>query len=175
MTQKKIIEQLHLAFSDVENTARQFSVSMFFQKPVTGKWSAAENVEHLILSVKPLAGLFSKPETMVEKWGKTTRPQRNYDKVVAAYLEKVGDVGAGFPDFMPRNAMSTKQERIDDLNAINNKFLARASLLTEPELDTYQVPHPLIGMLTCREFLYFTHYHTIRHCGTMKQLLEERS
>jgi len=171
MTQKKIIEQLHLAFSDVANTAKLFSEETFFQRPATGKWSVAENAEHLILSVKPLAGLFGQPETMLEKWGKTTRPQGNYDKVVAVYLEKVGNVGVGFPSFTPSNTITSKQELVDELDAVNNKFLVRASLLTEMELDTYQVPHPLIGMLTCREFLYFTHYHTMRHCGTMKQLL----
>ena len=65
--------------------------------------------------------------------------------------------------------MSTsKAELIENLKGINNKFLVRTSLFTEEELDIYQVPHPLIGLLTCREFLYFTHYHTLRHHETIK-------
>ena len=68
---------------------------------------------------------------------------------------------------------ASKQELVENLKGINSKFLVRISLLTGKELDTFQVPHPLIGLLTCREFLYFTHYHTLRHCETIKKLQSE--
>jgi hypothetical protein len=171
LRQDKIIAQLRDAFTEVSTTVGLFPEALFFQRPATGKWSAAENAEHLFLSVKPLAGLFHQPGIMSEKWGTSSRPSGNYDAVVALYLEKVGNVGAGFPAFIPGNITSSKQELVDKLEAVNNKFLIQASLLTEKELDTYHVPHPLIGMLTCREFLYFTHYHTQRHCAAMKRIL----
>ena len=171
MTQKKIIEKLHLVFSELEKTLLLFPEAHFFKRPSEGKWSAAENAEHLFLCVKPLVGLFGKHESMLERWGSCNRKSRDYDAIVAAYLEKVGTVGKGLPNFTPENITASKQELIDNLNAINKTFLVISSLFTEKELDMYQVPHPVIGMLTCREFLYFTHYHTGRHCDTMKKLL----
>ncbi len=171
MTQKKIIEKLHAAFAEVEATANLVPEANFFQRPVTDKWSVAENVEHLFLAVKPLVGLFGKPDVMLIQWGKSGRASRSYDQVVATYLEKVGNVGVNAFITSPDNMSNSKQELIENLKGINNKFLARTSLFTEQELDMYQVPHPLIGLLTCREFLYFTHYHTLRHGETIKKLM----
>ena len=108
---------------------------------------------------------------MAERWGTGSGRSRSYEAIVAAYLQKVGAVGPGLPEFTPAHITESKQQLIGKLKDINNPFLVRASLFTEKELDTYQVPHPVIGMLTCREFLYFTHYHTGRHCDTMKKLL----
>ncbi len=170
MTQKKIIEKLYTAFAEVENTARLVPEASFFQRPAAGKWSVAENVEHLFLSVKPLAALFADPRSMQDRWGSSSRSSRTYDQMVAAYLEKVGNVGAGLPAYTPKNEATSKPQLIESLSAVNNKFLVRASLFTEAELDDYQVPHPIIGLLTCREFLYFTHYHTMRHRDTIKKL-----
>ncbi len=171
MTQKKIMEKLHTAFTEVEQTANLVPETYYFKRPLADKWSVAENVEHLFLAVKPLVGLFGKPEIMLANWGKSNRPSGSYDQVVATYLEKVGNVGVNAFITSPDNMTDSKQELIENLKAINNKLLVRVSLFTEQELDMYQVPHPLIGLLTCREFLYFTHYHTLRHCETIKKSL----
>ena len=173
MTQKKIIEKLHAAFTEVENTADSVNESIFFQRPASGKWSVAENVEHLFLAVKPLVGLFGKPDVMLTNWGKSDRPSGSYDNIVATYLIKVGNIGVNAFITSPENMPASKQELVENLKGINSKFLVRISLLTGKELDTFQVPHPLIGLLTCREFLYFTHYHTLRHCETIKKLQSE--
>jgi len=66
----------------------------------------------------------------------------------------------------------TKTDLILNFHTINEKFLERTALLSENNLDNYQIPHPLIGLLTCREFLYFTHYHTMHHFNTIKNVLE---
>ena len=174
MTQKKIIEKLHRAFTEFETAADLVPESKFFQRPLPDKWSVAENADHLFLAVKPLVGLFGKPEVMLANWGKSNGASRSYDALVALYLEKVGSVGVNTFITAQENLTSSKQQLLDDLKAINRKFLVRVSLFTEKELDVYQVPHPVIGMLTCREFLYFTHYHTLRHCETVKKIAVSR-
>jgi hypothetical protein len=57
------LDRLATAFADVEQTGSRFSAEAF-QRPATGQWSAAENMQHLFLSVRPLVGLFGKPELM---------------------------------------------------------------------------------------------------------------
>ncbi|HSY77734.1 MAG TPA: DinB family protein, partial [Bacteroidia bacterium] len=156
MTQSEILNKLEEEFAEMEKTASSFTEDQFFQSPVPGKWSAAQNLEHLFMSTKPLAGLFGTPEIMVEKWGKSNKPSRSYDEVVELYLQKVGNVGAGIPAFTPQETELTKGEQIIKFDMVNEKFLDRAGKLSETDLDTYQAPHPLIGLLTVREFLYFT-------------------
>ena len=41
---------------------------------------------------------------------------------------------------------------------------------TEEELDTYLIPHPLIGKMTLRELLFFTVYHIGHHLKTIKNI-----
>ena len=117
-------------------------------------------------------GLFGKPEVMTGNWGNPTHTSRSYNAIVAAYLDKVGNVKNNTFVSSPENMPATKGELLDCLNGINKKFLVRVSLFTEDELDKYQAPHPLIGLLTVREFLYFTHYHTLRHWETIRKILK---
>ena len=170
MIKNNLIEQLKKAFGELENTASQFDDTRFFERSANGKWSAAENVEHLILSVKPLIGLFSNPNIMLEKWGKSNRVSESYDNVVARYLDRIGNIGPGLPAYTPKNLPSPKKELIDRLALVNADFVEKASLLTKAELDEYQIPHPVIGLLTAGEFLVFTHYHTLRHKAAMERL-----
>ena len=172
MTQREAIEQLRQVFAEVEKTAAHFGITVFFHRPPNGKWSAAENVQHLFLSLKPLVGLFGKPELMLQQWGASNRPSRTYDQVVAEYLKIIGNGGQTTKEYVPTGMCATEVEQIGQLHSIHQKFIERTSQLSETDLDTYQVPHPLIGLLTAREFLYFTHYHTKRHNDTLAGLLK---
>jgi len=44
-----------------------------------------------------------------------------------------------------------------------NRLCARVRKYNEQQLDSYILPHPLIGKLTLREMLYFTLYHAEHH------------
>ena len=172
MTQQQIIEKLQTIFAEVEKNGASFSEDAFFKRPPTGKWSAAENIQHLFLSAKPLVGLFGKPDFMKQQWGESNRPSTGYDDVVKIYLEKIGNLGAAVPAYVPDGLCATQSEQLANLHSIHQKFLERASALGDEVLDNYQVPHPLIGLLTVREFLYFTHYHTSRHNDTIVELMK---
>ncbi|MDB5283548.1 MAG: DinB family protein [Bacteroidota bacterium] len=171
MTQKEMIEKLALIFREVEKTGDTFSEEKFFQRPSSGKWSAAENVQHLFLSAKPLVSLFGKPELMLQQWGRNDRPSKDYDGIVSLYLEKIGKVVVTTTAFSPVEISGNQAEQMNNLKSIHSKFIERASQLPEADLEIYQVPHPLLGLLTAKEFLYFTHYHTGHHNETMKRLL----
>jgi hypothetical protein len=173
MTQAEILDKLNAEFADIEKTASSFTEEKFFQNPVPGKWSAAQNLEHLFMSAKPLAGLFSSPEVMLEKWGKGDGKSRTYDEVVELYLQKVGNVGAGVPAFTPQETELTKGEQIIKFDMVNEKFIDCAENLSEEILDSYRAPHPILGLLTVREFLYFTLYHSKRHHSAIKNILKE--
>ena len=172
MTLLETLDKLSAAFATVEKTGNSFGETEFFKRPESGKWSAAEHVQHLFVSVKPLVGLFGKPELMLQ-FGKCTRPTMNYDRVVELYHEKLNSPAA--VPIVSRNnveGLSPKQgEQMENLHSIHSKFLDRAATLPNTILDEYQIPHPLMGLLTAREFIFFTHYHTLHHNNTMVGLL----
>jgi hypothetical protein len=166
MTQQAIIDKLAIAFAKAEMAGRSFTEEQFFKRPDTGKWSAAENMQHLFLSVKPLVGLFGKPELMLQ-FGKCNRPAMDYDELVNLYHEKLKSFASSGIVNSVDGISPTQAAQIENLHSIHQKFLERAAVLPENILDEYQIPHPLMGLLSVREFLYFTHYHTGYHAGTM--------
>lgn len=170
MTQQQIISRLNIAFGCAEIAITDVPDTILFKQPEVHKWSIAEHADHLFHSVKPLAGLFGKPSVMEENWGCCHRVGLSYDELVAGYEVKAGSVrGNTFvsgPDDMPR----TKAVVLEKLHDIQAKLLVRASLFTDAELDRYQAPHPLLGLLTCREFLYFTHHHTLVHTRSINHI-----
>jgi hypothetical protein len=166
MTHPEILDKLAVAFAETEMAGNSFSEAQFFEKPANGKWSTAENMQHLFVSVKPLVGLFGKPELMLQ-FGKCSRTAMDYDQVINLYHEKLkGFAGSGIVNNVESLA-PTQAEQIANLNSIHQKFLERAATLPQNILDEYQIPHPLMGLLTVREFLYFTHYHEGHHTQTM--------
>ena len=169
MTQQEIISKVAEAFAATEMTANSFSEEQFFAKPASGKWSAAEQTQHLFRSVKPLAGLFGKTDMMLQ-FGLCGRPRMDYAEVIDLYLEKLKTFATSGINNTVDGLSPTKKEQIGNLHAINTKFLERAATLPENILDEYQIPHPLIGLITIREWLYFTHYHTLHHKRVMDGL-----
>jgi hypothetical protein len=175
-TLQETTDKLTDVFAETENVGNSFTEEQFFKKPAGDKWSAAENVQHLFVSVKPLVGLFGKPELMLQ-FGKRNRPSMHYDAVVALYLQMLGSPAAA--PVVSRNNVEglspTKAEQIENLRSIHAKFIERAGALSDEVLDEYQAPHPLIGMLTPREWLFFTHYHEGHHTKTMEGLASKQS
>jgi hypothetical protein len=165
MTKAESIQKLNEAFAAIEALIHSLPEEQFFQKPENGKWSVAENVEHLFLSVKPLVGLFGKKDIMLANWGKSDRTSGTYDELVNTYLERLSKLpsGVAFGPVAPVTITGSRDEITGNLRSIHGKFIERTEAMTEEELDSYQVPHPLLGLLTCREFVYFTAYHTQHH------------
>jgi len=145
MTKQEIIQKLSEGFIIVETTINQsHNDNMFQQKD--NKWSAAQNVQHLILSIKPLNLAFTLPNFALLFFGKLNRNPRNYDEIVT-----------------PKKELPTKEDLIGEFKTVNEIFLKKINDFTEEDLDKYLLPHPLLGKLTLREMLYFTIYHTLHH------------
>lgn len=128
-----------------------------------GKWSPAQQAEHLVKSVRPVALAFLLPKFMLPMmFGRSNRPSRSFEELVSKYQAKLAAGGTASRPFvpgMPRNlnrVYSRLGNTVDQLNRRINRF-------TEQELDTLILPHPLLGKLTLREMLYFTAYHATHH------------
>lgn len=170
MTKEKIIEKLQKGIDAVMTTAQPVTDSVFFRK-LDSKWSIAENLEHLILSVKPLNLAFSLPKFILLYFGKPNRPIRTYDELVNKYLEKLGAGGRATSSFIPRSNYSDKDLLTLIFKTENEKFIISLTKWNENDLDRYLLPHPLLGKLYAREMLYFTIYHTQHHLRAIEKLI----
>ena len=141
-----------------------------FELAPEGKWSAGQNLDHLIRSIKPLQLAYGLPKfALLVLFGKTNRPSRTYDELVIKYKTKLAAGGrASGPFIPPFIGFEKKNELIKKYAAHKQRLIAKIEKQTERELDTYILPHPLLGKVTLREMLYFTIHHNEHHLDLLK-------
>lgn len=173
-TKQDIITELEHVFNEITSFAESIDDATF-KKRVDKKWSIAENMDHLSISNTITAVAFTTAKFILIQTFKTNkRNNLNYDEVVWRYQRSLSDGGkASFP-YQPKLSLLTirfiteivwKNSISNLMNAINN--------FNEEDLDTYLIPHPLIGKITPRELLFFTIYHVNHHLKTIKSITEK--
>ncbi len=140
-----------------------------------GKWSPAENLSHLISSTFPIASALNKAKVMFSLFGTSKDGSRSYEEMFAFYMGKLGEgVGAAGIGFEPKAGdVADVQKMLENWKMIGSKFEARLDKWSESDLDKYRLPHPLMGKLTFREMLLFTHFHNMIHFDIINQRLSE--
>ena len=169
-TKSEIITQLNQSFNAIQNIFENTDETIFFTR-VDSKWSVAENLQHLILSVNPLNKVFTLPRFALRYFGKMNRAARSYDEIVARYHTKLVQGGVASAAFVPvLKTGNDKSKLILDFKRTNDKFVKKVNDWNESDLDTYILPHPLLGKISIREMLYFTIYHTQHHHAIVKKI-----
>jgi DinB superfamily len=160
------------------NEAHQRAQAWFNAIPATNffhregdAWSASDNVDHLIRSVKPVAKAMGLPRLALETmFGRPATPSRPYDEICSIYRDAIAKGGQAsgsyLPDaLVPENMEQAKAELLNQLSEAVQKLLAKLETWEEDALEKIQLPHPLLGKLTVREMLHFTTYHILRHAS----------
>jgi hypothetical protein len=141
-----------------------------FETTPGGKWSAGQNLDHLIRSIRPLQPAYGLPKFILRiMFGKTNRPSRTYDEVVTKYKNKLAAGGRASGAFIPPAIPFDKKETLlKKYEEQKQKLISKIEKQTEKELDEYILPHPLLGKVTLREMLYFTIHHNEHHLELLK-------
>jgi hypothetical protein len=141
-----------------------------FEAAPNGKWSAGQNLDHLIRSIKPLQLAYGLPKFALNiLFGKTNRPSRTYEELVAKYKTKLAAGGkASGPFIPPIIRFEKKDELIEKYTEQKQRLISKVEKQSEIHLDKYILPHPLLGKLTLREMLYFTIHHNEHHLDLLK-------
>lgn len=169
-----IIEQTARAFDELTNYVMEIKERKFFLFPGNNKWSVAENILHLIKSTQTTSLACRLPKFIIQ-WvaGKPNRPSRNYDELLARYQMKLQQGGLASVRYEPKllSKKNSKEKIICQWESVTGRYLkALNKNWNEQTLDSYIVPHPLLGKITIRELAYFTHFHTLHHLRTIRQL-----
>jgi len=172
MNKQQIISQLqknHTDFTDYIKSLREED----FLFTTDNKWTAGQQAEHILRSIKPVKFAFSLPKFFLKLFfGKANRSSRTYEQLVDRYKEKLAAGGRASGRFIPQPVAFADKEKIcREILAVNNTLCKKVNECTEEELDNYILPHPLLGKLTLREMLYFNILHVEHHKNSVAMLL----
>lgn len=176
MTKSEILHllpQKHREFSDyiLSLSDQEFLAS------ANGKWTPGQHFDHIRRSVRPLALLRILPKFIVGLiFGRANRPSKDYEGLVRKYLSVLEQGGKASGAFIPKTVTPAEKESIKrELLQSVNTLVRGVQKYSEQQLDTFILPHPLLGKLTLREMLYFTLYHVEHHqAGARRNLTEEQ-
>jgi len=175
MTKTEIIAAAEKSFTRFSDACNNMDESLLFKKP-DAKWSAAENMQHLIISTNMTALAYRLPKFIVRLvGGKPNRPSRSYEELKDKYYKKLADGGRASGRFVPKPiALKYGKEKImhNWQHATTAFILALSKNRTEQDLDNYLAKHPLLGRITLRELCYFTIFHTEHHLQAIHKLSE---
>ncbi len=164
----KILKQKHQILYDwLKNHPNENWV-----KGPQGKWNTGEHIVHLIQSESALNKALWLPKFYLKyKFGVNNRDNRTYNQIVQKYQNKLADnpnVIANISKKMPTITLTNKFYYIAKLEKENMKLIKKFQKWTEHDLDTFLLPHPLLGRMTIREIVIWTAYHTEHHYKILK-------
>lgn len=144
-----------------------------FAAPQGEKWSPADHVRHLAKSTYPLVGALGLPKIVLGlRFGRGKTASRRFQDLREDYRTLLRETGATAGRFAPSplapladatEAGTFQREVLAKWRGAVTALTARIPGWSEPALDRYRLPHPLLGKLTVREMLFFTLYHNAHH------------
>lgn len=140
-----------------------------FFAPQGEAWSPARHVRHLRGSMAPLVLALRLPHWAITlRFGRPKRPSRDFDAMREFYRDHLAR-GAQAGRFTPAPEEPTgdpaarRAEIMREWSATTVDLQRALAEWDEAALDRHQLPHPVMGLLTVREMLCFTVYHTAHH------------
>lgn len=169
-TKDEILDTI-TAIADEYNGLMESLSKDAFISGLPGKWTIANNIEHLINTntVTTLAFLMPRP-VLGAGFGKHSGASRDLKELIRSYQLAISS-GSGSPLlYVPKVPFISKDLLKKGFNLSVESLIDAADQWTEADLDIYLLPHPILGKLTAREMLGFTAYHMYHHLNTIKTL-----
>lgn len=139
----------------------------------SGKWTTGQHALHLLQSIKPLNDALSMPKFLLRyKFGKANREVRDFQTVISRYQERLKDAQGktfGPSKHMKIPRITDKQYLLDRLLIEGKKLQYKTRKISDKNLDTLILPHPLMGKMPIREIIMWTAYHIEHHTNTLKE------
>ncbi|MBS7787980.1 DinB family protein [Flavobacterium sp. CYK-55] len=169
MTKPEINHQLIAAHQGLYSSAAA-SLQPHYAKPE--KWSVAQNLVHINISLERLNHYLMLPKSVIEsRFGRSEKAAISYNEmadIIRAIYEK--GVKTTTPFEPPQELKTPISVFIDQGHQLLETYTHHLKNWSEEELNQYHCPHPLLGTVSAREILYFTIYHVRHHQQTIENL-----
>jgi hypothetical protein len=128
------------------------------------KWNPAQQLEHVYLCLRPVKLALSLPNIIPAiLFGKSKKGSRTYESLVEAYQLKLKNGGNSPSMYKPKKSVRDVGKLKIALMHLVNNISNKLSQFKENDLDSFLLPHPLLGKLTARELVFFALYHVGHH------------
>lgn len=169
-TKDEIVTGLIESFGAMSDYIRTLDQSQF-ENAQPSKWSAGQQVQHLIKSVRPINWVLYLPVWIIKPvFGKMNRAPRDYDALLKKYHDKLSLGGTASSPFVPSAIpFEQKEKLVLEFNSQLQTLCKHLNKMSDKTLDSLILPHPLLGKLCLREMMYFTIFHTLHHLKSIKE------
>ena len=179
IAKENLIVDLENAFQEVVDWVDNQSEEHLNKVLYPDKWTAAGHVFHLVKSTKSVSkGMGMNKLALRTMFGKNNRTEKTYEQLYEKYITGLTNLQQTNPVAAAKISASIAAapgrtfekevllKRFDDELEAMKKVILKWS---ETDLTKYIMPHPAIGKLTLREFIYFTIFHTKHHLDILKE------
>ena len=176
MTKSEIIQQLEKQYSAFIRYVKGLDEEAF-QYSYQQKWTAGQQIQHLVLSVAPLVRFYGMSASAIDQlFGKTDRANHSYQQLTDTYIEQLAEGGQAPSRFLPEPvAFEQKAELIKKLQDLIDQLKVIVKAAQEKDLETLLIPHPLLGKITLKEMLYNAIYHVQHHHRQTESYLTKKN
>ena len=144
-----------------------------FEDNINDKWSAGQDLVHLIKVLRIVNIGFTLPKPILRVlFGINKNDSRPFEDLRQVYKNAL-EGGAKAPTiYIPKPVSYHDKERlIQKYASLNKSFIDKLNNHTAHELDSYRLPHPILGKISLRELACFTSFHTAHHFDSLKSKL----
>jgi hypothetical protein len=171
MDKDAIADLLEETYSVLINWLDSQDEEFWLQGPA-GKWTTGQQALHILQSIIPLNNALSLPRFIIKyRFGITNRPLRDYDQIVNRYHERLKEAqGKTYKpsQHMKIPSVADKHYILNRLQTESKKLQYKTRRISDKNLDTLVLPHPLMGKMPIREILMWSAYHVEHHFNTLK-------
>ena len=137
------------------------------------KWTTGQHALHLLKSIKPLNDVLSMPRFLFKyTLGTTTAAIRDYETIVSTYLEELEAFKKNAtkpPKILKVPEIHDKRYILTRLQVESKKLQYKIRRISDRNLDTLVLPHPILGKMPIREILMWTAYHVEYHTQKLQE------
>jgi hypothetical protein len=144
-----------------------------FEFNVNHKWSAGQDLVHLIKVLRIVNIGFTLPKPILRlMYGINKNENRSFEHLQQLYKNALEN-GAKAPTiYIPKPvSFNEKDKLIQKHESLNKSFIDKLNTHTQFELDSYRLPHPILGKISLGELAVFTSFHTSHHFELLKSKL----
>ncbi len=144
-----------------------------FEINLNNKWSAGQDLVHLIKVLKIVNIGFTLPKPILRlMYGIQKNNNRSFEQLQQMYKSAL-EGGAKAPTiYIPKPVVYIDKDNLIQKHvSLNKSFIDKLNNHTQYELDSYRLPHPILGKISLRELASFTSFHTSHHFESLKSKL----
>lgn len=171
----QIISSTESIAGEILRVCSQVPDAFIFRRQV--KWSVAENLDHLRRCFEQSRKELQTPKLLLRwRYGHPGRESKNYNEVENSYRQQLEAGHAAAPACQPSfgNQLPGREQLVASFRSSLTHYLNQLRFNWEDDkIDNYQLPHPLLGKITVREWMYYHIVHCWLHFDTIRRLKEQ--